>query len=262
MKERIVRLVCLIIMFICLIWLVVYNKRLKDESNRYVDLRDSVSQDIEVNRSNISIRDRLDIDNREQEEISEPVIMDKFQSLYKKNNDLVGWITNEDKIDYPIMQCQEDSNFYLHKGFDKKDSESGSIYIPNDITIEDKMVMIYGHHMKNNTMFGSLEKYLDKGYFKDNKEITLSTLYEDKKYEVVAAFVSKVYDDNYKGFKYYDYRGNITEEEFDEYKKGIKSLVRVGNIDNLCYNDNIIELITCWYSEKDARLVLLCKQVN
>lgn len=262
MKERIVRLVCLIIMFICLIWLVVYNKRLKDESNRYVDLRDSVFQDIEVTRSNISIRDRLDIDNREQEEISEPVIMDKFQSLYKKNNDLVGWITNEDKIDYPIMQCQEDSNFYLHKGFDKKDSESGSIYIPNDITIEDKMVMIYGHHMKNNTMFGSLEKYLDKGYFKDNKEITLSTLYEDKKYEVVAAFVSKVYDDNYKGFKYYDYRGNITEEEFDEYKKGIKSLVRVGNIDNLCYNDNIIELITCWYSEKDARLVLLCKQVN
>lgn len=262
MKERIVRLVCLIIMFICLIWLVVYNKRLKDESNRYVDLRDSVSQDIEVTRPNISIRDRLDIDNREQEEISEPVIMDKFQSLYKKNNDLVGWITNEDKIDYPIMQCQEDSNFYLHKGFDKKDSESGSIYIPNDITIEDKMVMIYGHHMKNNTMFGSLEKYLDKSYFKANKEITLSTLYEDKKYEVVAAFVSKVYDDNYKGFKYYDYRGNITEEEFDEYKKGIKSLVRVGNIDNLCYNDNIIELITCWYSEKDARLVLLCKQVN
>lgn len=265
MKRYLVLIISFLLIIISCIAL--YNDYCEDKnaSGTYSSLSDIVedsSENYEINIVDKSSDEYSSTDVvLEQESTEVLTILPKFEELYTENNDLVGWIYDNNLINYPIMQCEEDSNFYLHKDFYKNESKEGSIYIPNDITIDDKLVMIYGHNMKNNSMFGSLDYYLDETYFNEHKYIELSSLYNDKRYEVLAVFVSKVFPDDYQGFKYYDYRGNITEDEFNVYKSEIRQLIEIGNIDSLSYNDNIIELITCWYSEKDARLVVLCKEI-
>lgn len=65
-------------------------------------------------------------------------------------------------------------------------------------------------------MFGGLEMYLNEAYLKNNQTFTVSDLYEEWEYKVVGAFLSQIYDDSYEGFKYYDYRGDLTKERFNE----------------------------------------------
>lgn len=238
-----------------------------DSSQKYESLREQVSEAVEKEEIN-STEATSDALNDTEVEISqeepiqeadEPVILNKYAELYKQNNDLVGWISNGDSIDYPIMRNLSDSNFYLHKAFDKTESKAGSLYIPNDISIDDSMVLIYGHHMRDSSMFGSLKNYLDEEYLQDHPTIYFSNLYEEIELQVLGVFISKVYPDDYTGFEYYNYRGNITEEQFNEYIAGITPLMQIGDLNGVSHGDRLIELSTCWYSEDNARLVLICK---
>lgn len=254
MKRKFILFISFIICIISSITIIIDEKERYKSNQTYIEIQEQVNENTENFLSDI---DEIELET----EVVEQNINNEYLPLVEENSDFIGWLNNQDAINYPIMQCQEDSNFYLNRDFYKNESKEGSIYIPNDITINDKLVLIYGHHMKDKTMFGTLENYLNKDYFEENKYIVLNTLYEEKTYEVVAVFISKIYDNDYTGFKYYDYRGNITEEEFNTYIENIESLVQIGNISNLNYDDNFIELITCWYSEKDARLVVLCKEI-
>lgn len=114
--------------------------------------------------------------------------------------------------------------------------------------------------MKDGSMFGSLKRYLEPDYFQEHRIISLSTLYEEKELEVIGVFLSQVYDDDYAGFEYYNYRGNVTEQEFNEYLSGIEPLMQIGNLSDISYGDKLIELSTCNYHVKNGRLVVLCRQ--
>ena len=266
MIRKIARTLCICIIIICLYNLYKRSVSINNDISTYKDLR--LSTDI-TNTHNDVNSTHNDIANIVLDSCNTLVINpiniemdDRYKNLYSENNDLVGWISNSDKIDYPIMQRVNDSNYYLDKDFYERSSISGSIYIPSDVTLNDKIVPVYGHNMKNDTMFGTLRNYLNKEYLEDNKIFKVSNLYMEYEYEVIGAFVSQVYDENYKEFKYYSYRGNVTKSEFQEYKKGIEPLMITGDISKLSYDDNIIELITCWYSFDNARLVILCRKLK
>lgn len=183
-------------------------------------------------------------------------ILPKYAALRSRNADMVGWISNGGMIDYPIMQSQGDSNFYLSKDFDKQDSMAGSIYIPNDISMGSDIVLIYGHNMRDGSMFGSLMGCQPGEVFK------VSDLYSERDYQIVGVFLSEVYDNSYEGFKYYDYRGDITEGRFNEYIAGIAPLMVSGSVDGVSYGDRLVELVTCSYHTDNGRLVVLLKEVS
>ena len=102
-----------------------------------------------------------------------------YQELYMQNNDMVGWIKVEDtKINYPVMQSKDNPNFYLRHGFDKGYTVYGCPYVQEncDVDAPSDNLVIYGHHMNDNSMFAGLMKYADKSFGKSTKPFSLIRL--------------------------------------------------------------------------------------
>ena len=199
-----------------------------------------------------------------EEEDSEPVIMDKFEELYARNNDLIGWLTiPETVIDYPVMQC-EDDEYYLHHSFYGETDKYGCLYVREraDVNTPGTNFLIYGHNMKDGTMFGSLDEYRSKSFYEEHPLLYFDTLYEERTYEIVAVFLSQVYRDDEDVFKYYQFYEADTEEEFRSFYENIKKLSLYETGVTAEYGDTFLTLSTCAYHVKDGRLAVVAKYVE
>ena len=127
-----------------------------------------------------------------------------IELLLQENSDFKGWITIPNtKIDNPIYQTA-DIDFYLTHNQNKQKSVYGALFFDceNVITEEktDKNLVIYGHHMKNGSMFANLTKYKSLSFYKANPTIEFSTLYKNSTYKIFSVFVlnaSKADDNDY-----------------------------------------------------------------
>ena len=111
----------------------------------------------------------------EEKKIDIPV---DFDSLQKENPDIYAWITIPDTvIDYPIVQSSEDNAYYLNHSAEKTDSVSGAIYSENynKKNFDDPITLLYGHNMKDGSMFAGLHKYEEDTYFNDHKDLVIYT---------------------------------------------------------------------------------------
>ncbi len=199
-----------------------------------------------------------------EEKEPEPVIMDKFEELYARNNDLIGWLTiPETVIDYPVMQC-EDDEYYLHHGFYGEVDKYGCLYVREraDVNTPGTNFLIYGHNMKDGTMFGSLDEYRSKSFYEEHPLLYFDTLYEERTYEIVAVFLSQVYRDDEDVFKYYQFYEADTEEEFRSFYENIKKLSLYETGVTAEYGDTFLTLSTCAYHVKDGRLAVVAKYVE
>lgn len=107
-----------------------------------------------------------EIPKEEKEPVEIPV---DFASLQEKNPEIYAWIRISDtSVDYPILQRPEDDGYYLDHTVDGAEGLPGSIYTEslNKQDFSDKNTVIYGHNMKDETMFGSLKYYMDPTYMK------------------------------------------------------------------------------------------------
>lgn len=129
----------------------------------------------------------------ETETEKEPVeIPIDFEALQKRNPDVYAWIQVEGtEIDYPILQHSEDNLYYLNHTIDGKEAVEGAIYTEdyNSKDFEDPNTVIYGHNMKNGSMFRGLHDFSDKEFFDENRDITIYLPDEIRHYEIFAAYV-------------------------------------------------------------------------
>ena len=124
----------------------------------------------------------------EEKKIDIPV---DFDSLQKENPDIYAWITIPDTvIDYPIVQSSEDNAYYLNHSAEKTDSASGAIYSENynKKNFDDPITLLYGHNMKDGSMFAGLHKYEEDTYFNDHKDLVIYTPDAILKYKIFAAY--------------------------------------------------------------------------
>lgn len=187
-----------------------------------------------------------------------------YQDLYLQNNDMVGWIKIEDtKINYPVMQSKDNPNFYLKHGFDKAYTDYGCPYIQEncDVDIPSDNLIIYGHNMKDGSMFSGLMKYTDKSFWESHKTISFDTLTEKCDYEIIAAFKTVVYTDSPESFKYYQFINADTGDEFNAYTTKCKELALYDTGVTAEYGDKLITLSTCEYSRNNGRLVVVAKKI-
>lgn len=185
----------------------------------------------------------------------------KYKKLYLQNEDIVGWISIAGTtINYPVMQSKNNPNFYLKHNFEKEYSDLGVPYIQEncDIPTSDNL-LIYGHHIREKKMFGALENYKDKGFYKKHKTIQFDTLTEQARYEVVAVFKTVAY--SAEGYHYYDFVNAESEEAFDKYIVKCKELALYDTGVSAKYGDRLITLSTCEYSAQNGRLVVVAKKV-
>ena len=188
-------------------------------------------------------------------------ILAKYKELYLQNEDMVGWISiGGTSINYPVMQSRNSPNFYLKHNFEKEYSDLGVPYIQEDCDIftSDNLI-IYGHHMKNGTMFTGLMDYESRKFYEKHKIIRFDTLTKTADYEVIAVFKTTVYDDT--GFKYYLFANAETEEEFQAYVDECKALSLYDTGVDAEYGDKLITLSTCEYSRTNGRLVVVAKKI-
>ena len=116
-----------------------------------------------------------------------------FDKLFSINNDTVGWIKfNEDKINNPIVKTK-DNSFYLNHAFDKSKNQAGTIFMDyRNLSFDDRNVVLFGHAMLDNTMFGSISDVFDKDFFekKDNNYIEIiNTNNETLTYQIFSYYV-------------------------------------------------------------------------
>lgn len=226
--------------------------------------QDSIKQQ-EINNKLIN---RVENNAIKEEKSEQPTyingILEQYHDLYQENNDLVGWIKIEDTmLNYPIMQNEYDSEYYLRRDFNKDYSIYGTPFLQSGCNIgenESKNLIIYGHNMDDGAGFHTMEYYKDESYYKEHPIIKLDTLSEEREYEIVAVFKTTVYSD--KGFKYYKYDDFSSEEHFNEYKQEVKKLALYDTGVDFSYEDNLITLSTCEYSNKNGRLVIVAKLIN
>ena len=190
-------------------------------------------------------------------------ILDRYKDLYLENGDLAGWLSIEDmRIDYPVMQC-EDDEYYLHHDFEGKDSKYGCLYVRERADLEEGTnFIIYGHNMKDGSMFGDLDFYREEDFYREHTKIAFDTLYKEYTYEIVAVFLSRIYEENDDAFKYYQFYEAETEEEFHDFYDNIKQMSLYDTGVEAEYGDTFLTLSTCAYHVNNGRLAVVAKRVK
>ena len=168
--------------------------------------------------------------------------------LLNKNKDYVGWIQIENTIiDYPILKGP-DNDFYLSRNFEQQPADAGSIFMDyrNFGFGFDQHTIVYGHNMKNDSMFGQLDLYLDSSFALSNPIIYIQDLYGLRKYRVFSSYYATADIDLIQTDL-----STIDTEHF--YSK----LIEKSGIDYDLYpntSDRILSLVTCNYDVNDGRL--------
>lgn len=189
-------------------------------------------------------------------------ILPEYAQLYAINNDLVGWITIEDTvIDYPVMQRREEKDYYLYRDFYGAENIHGCIYVREqcDVFAPSDNVVIYGHRMKDGTMFRQLLEYEDQSFYEEHSTITFNTLYERHTYQIIAVFKTTM---DYRGFAFHHFNDAIDEEQFNDYVEKCMELALYDTGESAVYGDQLITLATCEYSEYAGRMVIVAKRIS
>ncbi len=197
-----------------------------------------------------------------EQERYEDGMLSKYLALHNQNKDMVGWISIEGTvINYPVMHTPENPDFYLKHNYEQEYSDYGVPYVAGNCQLNPRSdnIIIYGHHMKNGTMFGALTEYADKDFYEKHKIIRFDTLTEQAEYEIVAVFKTTVYDDN--GFAFYEFVDAESEKEFQEYIRKCKELSLYDTGIMAEYGDELLTLSTCEYSSKNGRMVVVGKKI-
>ena len=174
-----------------------------------------------------SLADMVDCAADTEEEPTEPVlyteektVLPELAELYQQNGDLAGWIRIEDtNINYPVMHTPDNPDFYLKHGFDKEYSDYGCPYVQEncDVQLPSDNVILYGHHMKNGSMFADLEKFKNQDFWQEHKTFFFNTVTDRYEYEIVSVFKTFVYSDIPEAFKYYHFVNAETPEDFSAF---------------------------------------------
>lgn len=199
----------------------------------------------------------------EETEIKEENNKINIQKLYEENNDFVGWLKIKDtNINYPIMQTEiERKDYYLKRNFYKEYSSLGTPYIAEYCNIlNSDNVIIYGHHITKNKMFGELENYKNKEFYENHKIINFNTIYGEINYEIISVFKTIVYEED--TFKYYDFVKAENKEEYYNFINKCEELSLYETEKTARYGDKLLTLSTCEYSNKNGRLVIVAKMIN
>ncbi len=126
-------------------------------------------------------------------------ILQGIASLHEENPDVIGWIRfDNSEISYPLMQGK-DNDYYLKRNYRGEKNNAGSIFLEasNSPDLEDSHSIIYGHNMKDLSMFGSLKEYKYKDYYKDHPYFTIYTLDQVYRYQIFAYYDISMYGDVY-----------------------------------------------------------------
>lgn len=183
-----------------------------------------------------------------------------WKALKKVNPDVQGWLYQKGTvINYPVVQGT-DNDTYLHTRFDKQWSGGGTLFV--DYRMEKGFKgfnsIIYGHHMKDGSMFRSIRGYTkEEGYYDKHKTLELATPHGNYHLVVFSAFITKATDEN-------TYKMTYDEAEKQAYIDRAweqSELPITRDSEDVTKDDRLVTLSTCAYDYEEARYIVMCKMV-
>lgn len=195
--------------------------------------------------------------------------LDRCRRSREANPDTIGWLSIPGtEIDYPVMHTPEDPDFYLNHGFDQEPSAGGMIYLDAGDDCGGRKVqepaeaeaakrtnlILYGHHMKNGTMFAGLEQYLDPEFFKEHRTIFFDTLAGAGEYEAFAVFCMTARE---AGEQLAPYLAAETKEQYGRLMETVRAKSLHGPKETPEWPRRLLTLMTCEYTQNEGRLFLM-----
>lgn len=176
-----------------------------------------------------------------------------MEGLQELNPDIKGWIYFENEtISYPILQGK-DNEEYIRTTYNKKEATAGSIFMDadNKADFTDNHTLIYGHNMKDLTMFGKLKYYkTEEDYFPDHKYFQIITTNKKLRYQVFA--YKEVEDDSL----IYAVYSNSNTDFYKFAKNAISSANQCPEGVIVGYDDRVVTLSTC--TDRDDKRFVVC----
>ena len=190
------------------------------------------------------------------EDDEEKYVVD-FEKLKEKNSDIVAWLKVKGTNIETTVVKSTNNDYYLTHNFNKEYNSAGWIFADykNKVDGTDKNLVIYGHNMRDDSMFGSLKWVINEDWYnnEDNKYITLITENETQVYEVFSVYRIEKED-------YYIQTNFNTEKEFNTFAQTIKKRSKKDFNVDVNKEDNILTLSTCANNNK-YRVVLHAKKI-
>lgn len=228
-------------------FLLMYAAQSKQQAHLYSDLAAARKQDTQ------------------QETASEPEKQASYQNLYWENTDMVGWILIEDtNIDYPVMQTPADPTYYLKHDFEKNYTDYGCPFMQAncDALAPSDNLIIYGHNMKDGSMFADLAKYRSKDFWQTHKTVWFDTELGSSAYEIFAVIHTTVQADDADAFPFYRFVDAAAPEDFADYVSACQARALYDTGISAEYGDKLLTLSTCDNITDDGRLLVIANQTE
>ena len=173
-----------------------------------------------------------------------------FAALQEINHDIVAWIYIEGtEINYPVVQG-DDNSYYLKHLFTGEWNSSGCIFLDSRNTgdFSDQHNVIYGHHMKNGSMFSGLDSYKKQDFYESHPVVLILTPDQNYKMEIFSAYVANVEENAWEmGFTAAGYKAWLGEI-------AAKTCITTNIVPAV--TDRVLTLSTCSYEFNNARFVV------
>lgn len=180
-----------------------------------------------------------------------------WKKLKEDNKDIYSWIyIPNTNVDYPVVQSSKDKpdDFYLNHNIHKQSEFAGSIYSEkhNAKDYSDPVTILYGHNMKNGSMFKTLHNFEDPAFFKKNKYIYIYMPNKKLTFKIYSAYV---YDDRHI-LNSFDFSDNQILKKYQEYTLNPESMTKNTRKVSLNKNSKILTLSTCTNGAENTRYLV------
>lgn len=187
------------------------------------------------------------------EHVNVPTTFNKevsFQNLHNENNDYLFWLyIPNTKIDYPVMMSRDNKD-YLHSSFYKEKLYAGTLFIDALSSKRENQdnLIIYGHNMKDGSMFGTLKKWRSEKYFNEHKFIEI---YTEKEKRVYLIFAVREVSSN-MDLLHYKLDGFTNEEYIQDARN---NNIHFREFEDQYKNNQIMTLSTCMSNDAKRLIV-------
>ena len=191
-----------------------------------------------------------------------PPVQQSFAELLALNPETVGYLRAGESISLPVVQRRNDNEYYLNHSFEGEESLAGTLFLDgsNLLVPEDDNLIIYGHNMRNGTMFHALSLYESADYLRKHPIVNFDTLYENRLYVPFAAFTATMDEGSER---YLDIRQFLLDEDsFELFVLKMEKLSTVETKVDVRYGDRLLLLVTCEYLYDNGRFVVALRELR
>lgn len=246
MKRKIILIIAICVFLFSAYQLFTIYREYHKGTEEYKEVEDSIITKVEGKK------DETDSESGEEGTTGDRFRVD-FEKLLKMNEETIAWIRFDkpEKINYPVVHTSDNST-YLTKTLNGQNNSSGALFVDmnNEGDFTDKNTFIYGHNMKNDSMFGKLEEYKSSKFCKKNPYFYIYT--PDGKIRTYQVFATAIVENNADNYQIY-FNDN---EDFEAYIKMVRESALYATDVSVTGSDQLVSLSTCTNVTQSQRMIV------